>query len=163
MAIPFNADEIFEMAEQIERNGAKFYRKAAESASDESIEKLFLNFAAMEVEHEKTFAQMRAELSGKETEAMSFDPDNQAAMYLRAVANGHVFDTKTNPADRLTGNESVQDILLMAIGAEKDSIAFYVGLKNSVSAPAGKEKVDKIIREEMGHISILSDKIGEIA
>ena len=28
--ITFNPDEIFEMAEQIERNGAKFYRKAAE-------------------------------------------------------------------------------------------------------------------------------------
>ena len=26
MAITFNANEIFEMAEEIERNGAKFYR-----------------------------------------------------------------------------------------------------------------------------------------
>jgi len=30
MPIPFNADEVFEMAEQIERNGARFYRAAAE-------------------------------------------------------------------------------------------------------------------------------------
>ena len=29
MVIPFSADEVFEMAEQIERNGAKFYRAAA--------------------------------------------------------------------------------------------------------------------------------------
>ena len=27
--MPFNADEVFEMAEQIEKNGAKFYRNAA--------------------------------------------------------------------------------------------------------------------------------------
>ena len=26
MGIDFNADEVFEIAEQIERNGAKFYR-----------------------------------------------------------------------------------------------------------------------------------------
>ena len=30
MSIVFNADEILEMAEQIERNGAKFYRRASE-------------------------------------------------------------------------------------------------------------------------------------
>ena len=35
MSYDFNADEIFEIAEQIERNGAKFYRTAAESVADE--------------------------------------------------------------------------------------------------------------------------------
>ena len=30
MGIDFNADEVFEIAEQIERNGAKFYRNVAE-------------------------------------------------------------------------------------------------------------------------------------
>jgi hypothetical protein len=30
MSITFNVDEIFEMAEEIERNGAKFYREAQE-------------------------------------------------------------------------------------------------------------------------------------
>jgi rubrerythrin len=34
MSTPFNADEILEMAEQIERNGARFYRRAAEGAVD---------------------------------------------------------------------------------------------------------------------------------
>ena len=113
MGITFNADEIFEMAEQIERNGAKFYRKAAESMSDESVASLFIEFASMEVEHEKTFANMRAELVGKENESMAFDPDHQAALYLRAVANGHVFDIKTDPASNLTGSESAHDILVI--------------------------------------------------
>ena len=31
----FSADEIFEMAQQIERNGAQFYRKAASGAKTE--------------------------------------------------------------------------------------------------------------------------------
>jgi len=29
MSYDFNADEVFEMAEQIERNGVRFYREAA--------------------------------------------------------------------------------------------------------------------------------------
>ncbi len=32
----FNADEIFEIAEQIERNGAAFYRRAAEGRAGRS-------------------------------------------------------------------------------------------------------------------------------
>jgi rubrerythrin len=159
MATTFNADEIFEMAEQIERNGTKFYRRAAEIISDKDNKDLLLKLADMEVEHEETFAQMREELTGKENESMAFDPDNQAALYLQAVANGHVFDVKTDPSSLLSGNESFHDILKIAIGAEKDSIAFYMGLKDSVSEPAGKDKVDKIIREEMNHIVLLSGKL----
>ena len=34
MSYEFNADEVFEIAEQIERNGAKFYRTAAKNVSD---------------------------------------------------------------------------------------------------------------------------------
>ena len=41
MMYDFNADEIFEMAEQLERNGAKFYRAAAESINDQNA-KAFL-------------------------------------------------------------------------------------------------------------------------
>jgi rubrerythrin len=47
----------------------------------------------------------------------------------------------------------------MAIGLEKDSIVFYVGLKESVSPRAGKDKVQAIIKEEIGHIAILSQKL----
>ena len=159
MAITFNADEIFEMAEQIERNGTKFYRRAAEIISDKDNKDLLLKLAEMEIEHEKTFARMREELTGKENESMAFDPDNQGALYLQAVANGHVFDLKTDPAALLTDQVSFHDILKMAIGAEKDSIAFYMGIKDSVSEPAGKDKIDRIIREEMNHIVLLSSKL----
>jgi len=51
----FNADEIFEMAEQIERNGAKFYRRAAEQVTSPDGSELLLNLAVMEDVHEKTF------------------------------------------------------------------------------------------------------------
>jgi len=45
MSITFNADEIFEIAEEIERNGAKFYRDAAQNAKNASIKELLLDLA----------------------------------------------------------------------------------------------------------------------
>jgi rubrerythrin len=64
MSYDFNADEVFEMAEQLERNGAKFYRDAAEGDVDQSNKQMLLDLSAMEEDHEKTFQSMRAELWG---------------------------------------------------------------------------------------------------
>jgi len=153
--IIFNADEIFEMAEQIERNGAKFYRKAAESIADDRD--LLLRLAAMEDEHERTFAAMHGQLSDAEKTPLTFDPDNEAALYLQAMADGKVF--KSDPSESLSGNESIQDILKTAIGLEKDSIVFYASMKDVVPKSAGKEKVDAIIKEEIGHIVDLTRQL----
>ncbi len=159
MGITFNVFEIFEMAEQIERNGIKFYHKAAKSVSDKGTRQMFLDLAAMEAEHEKIFAAMKNQLSDKERESNVFDPDNEMALYLQAMADGHVFDPKKDYSKQLTGAESVEDILKLAIGAEKDSIVFYLGLKDFVPVKAGKDKVEAIIKEEMGHIAVLNRKM----
>jgi rubrerythrin len=155
--MPFNADEVFEMAEEIERNGAKFYRAAAKKFR--ILSSMLLELAAMEDEHGKTFAKMRAKLSEGEKEPLVFDPDDEAGMYLRAMADGHVFNVRIDPAQKLAGCQTAQDVLKAAIDLEKDSIAFYVGLKESVSESAGRSKVEVIIREEMGHIGILNTKL----
>jgi rubrerythrin len=160
MGITFNADEIFEIAEQIERNGAKFYRQAAQKVS--VARQVLLDLAAMEDEHERTFAEMRKALTSRQKEPLVFDPDNQAALYLQAMASGHVFNFSQDLSEQLAGKETPLDILLMAIGAEKDSIAYYTGVKECVSVGAGKEKVEGIIREEMGHIATLTGKLREL-
>ncbi|MCK4887593.1 MAG: ferritin family protein [Planctomycetes bacterium] len=156
MGITFNADEIFAMAEEIERNGQKFYRKAAQNIVNDDIAQMLRSLADMEMDHEKTFADMRKLLRGRELEQNVFDPDNEIALYLQAMADGHVFDLSCEPAEQLIGNESIEDILKMAIAAEKDSIIFYVGLKDSVPENAGKDKINNIIKEEMNHITVLN-------
>ena len=159
MSITFNAFEIFEMAEQIERNGVNFYRKAAQSISDARVKKTLLTLADMEVEHEAIFAAMRKGLSDESKELRVFDPDNEMALYLQAMAGGHVFNLKKDPSEQLSGSETEEDILRLAISAEKDSIIFYLGLKDFVPARAGKDKVEAIIREEMAHIAILNREL----
>jgi len=153
MTYDFNADEIFEMAEQIERNGASFYRRSAESIAEPAEKKLLLDLAAMEDEHEKTFADLRAGLSEKEKFTTLFDPDGETALYLRALADTRVFFKKK------IDMSSMEEILKKAILAEKDSIVFYLGMKEIVPVNSGKTKIDVIIKEEMVHIKLLSSKI----
>lgn len=159
MSITFNADEIFEMAEQIERNGAAFYCEAAGIASDADVKSMLLSLAAMEDGHQKTFAQMRKELSAEEKESNIFDPDNEVAQYLQTMADFHGTEGKVSPTEKLTGKESMADILKIALQAEKNSIAFYVGIKDMVSSKSGKAKVQAIIIEEMAHVSTIGGKL----
>ena len=162
MSISFNADEIFEMAEEIERSGARFYRKAASNTSDSAVEKMLTDFAVMEDGHLATFAAMRAQLSGSETEQITFDPDGEAAMYLQAMADFHGFEGKVSVDEELTGSETSEEILNIAIAAEKESVAFYTGLRKLVSAQAGKDTVDDVIREEMQHVIMLTKCLKEL-
>ena len=165
MSYYFNADEIFEMAEQIEKNGAKFYRRAAKQTTSPDIRQFLLDLAAMEDGHEKLFASMRADML-KQGQAVTvdpiFDPEGEAGLYLRAMADGHIFDVRANPDEDLTGEESMEDIFQLAIGREKDSVVFYVGMKDMVSKKLGKDKIDGIIKEEMSHVTMLSRELAKL-
>lgn len=156
MSFLFNADEIYEMAEQIERNGAKYYRRAAEFTKDTDAEETFLGLADMEDDHEKTFADMRAKLTEEERKATTYDPEDLSGKYLQALADGRVFDMSKDPASQLTGEESISDVLHTALGMEKESIAFYAGMKMYVSDAMGRDKIEDIIKEEFSHITLIN-------
>jgi len=153
MSYDFNADEIFEMAEQMERNGADFYRKAAEAATDDQNREMLLKLAEMEDEHEKTFNAMRVELAGREKEATVFDPQDESINYLRALVDTRVFFKKEIDIT------SMKEIFKEALMAEKDSIVFYLGMKDMVPEKLGKTRLDDIIKEEMEHIKIIGKKL----
>ena len=153
MSYAFNADEIFEVAEQIERNGAKFYRTAAANVANAYKKRLLIHLAEMEDEHEKTFKTLRAELSENEKMMTTFDPEGEAEYYLRALADTRVFYEKK------IDTTSLKEVLKTAITAEKDSIVFYLGMKDVVPVNLGKQKLDGIIKEEMGHIRLLSREL----
>ena len=153
MRYDFNADEIFEIAEQLERNGNKFYRDAAGAVEEEAHRKLLVSLADMELDHEKTFHAMRAELSAKEQANTVFDPEGEAVLYLRALADTRVFFEKE------LDMSTMESILKAAIEAEKDSIVFYLGMKNAVPEKMGQDRMEAIIKEEMSHIRLLSREL----
>ena len=156
MAYDFNMDEVLEMAVQIERNGARFYRTAAERISVSLNRSLLLELATMEEQHEKTFASWRDRLSDEEKEPTVFDPEGAIPKYLKALADTRVFFEKDIDVTVMKG------ILKEAITAEKDSIVFYVGMKELVPKKLGKDKIDAIIKEEMDHIRLLADRLKEL-
>ena len=116
-----------------------------------------LKLAEMEDEHEKTFAALRGGIAEADKVATAFDPEDETVLYLRALADVRIFFKKT------IDTSSMEEILKEAIIAEKDSIAFYLGMKELVPAKLGQAKIDDIIKEEMSHIKLLSDKLLALA
>lgn len=156
MSFVFNSDEIFKMAEQIEKNGEQFYRKSGKQVKDTAAKNLLANLADMELEHQKIFKGMRSALTEKDRQAMTFDPNNEAGLYLGSLAETKVFFEKEIDTSNLEG------IFKAALMAEKDSIAFYLGMKDLVPGISEKTKIEDIIKEEMRHIRILGDKLAAL-
>ncbi|NQU39138.1 MAG: ferritin family protein [Lentisphaerae bacterium] len=159
MNIVFNADEIFAMAVQIERNGQAFYQKAADIQSDETARAYFMNLVDMEHDHVATFQTMRETFADS---GESMDLYDEGGQYLAAVADGHHVEGSPSVTATLTGNETLEEILRMAIGLEKDAVLFYIGLKDVVPEGLGREKVDFIIAEEKQHLVTLSEELRKL-
>ncbi len=161
MKLYFNADEIFEMAEEIERQGARFYQKAASMFSEPEVKTMLSGLASMEVGHEKAFAGMRAKILSDAYQG--YDPDETAASYIKAFTDGKVFDFKQDMSAKISEKSSLNDILKLAIEAEKNSIVFYTGIKKAVPELLSKDSLDRIIAEEMKHIVMLVERMGNIS
>jgi rubrerythrin len=159
MAVVFNAGEVFEIAQQIERNGARFYTRAAEALGKGQTASLLLDLAEMEHAHERIFAKMSKELAPQEKEQPLYDPYGESDQYLRALAGGHVFDLTADPNEWLGEGRGHADVLRKSIGVEKDSILFYLGMRDSVPEKLGKERIEGIIKQEMNHVSLLAARL----
>lgn len=151
----FNAKDIFDIAIKIEQNGAAFYRDAAASMEAAKYKDFLLELADMEDEHEQTFTTMLKDLSESESFSNTFDPEDENVLYIKALADTRVFFQKEKPDSSLKG------ILTSAIQAEKDSITFYLGMKEMIPEKLGQSKIDFIIKEEMSHIRLLAGKLSE--
>ena len=156
MRYDFNADDIFELAMKIEENGAAFYRTAASRQPDETHREILERLATMEDRHKLTFEKMRKALSQVEKTQTVFDPGGDASQYLAAMADTHGGEGSPKTADALTGKETMKEILEIALGLEKESILFYVGLREMVPPEYGRDRLDDIIKEEQRHVIQIS-------
>lgn len=156
MNVKYSLDEVFEIAIKIEENGAAFYRRAAELQTDPEFVGVLKDLAGMEDDHKATFENMRKSANTEKTVDNAFDPYLESVTYLQSTADAHGGEGSVSLRASLTGDESLQDILRTAVGLEKDSIIFYLGIKDCVTGEDSLNKVDAIIAEEKSHLTTLA-------
>ncbi len=147
--------EALAAAVRIEENGAAFYRKAAAAASDPGAAETFGTLAKWEEEHRGYFSALALELEQRESLFLN-DPKGEFAARVRDMADAGVYDLKRDVEAFFGERRSQRDAVKFALGIEKDSVIFYLGLQEAMADSEESLKVGGIIKEEMRHISILS-------
>ncbi len=158
MSMVPSARDVYEMAMQLEENGARFYRKAAELVSESETRATLLELAAQEDGHQKLFENMRMALR------VAADPkwdeyNAEALAYLQAFASGRVFDVTADISGEVGESMAPGEILMLAAGKERDSILFFLGMKDLAPTSADQDKIEAVIKEEKSHLTLLLDRI----
>ncbi|MCK4738913.1 MAG: ferritin family protein [Deltaproteobacteria bacterium] len=149
--VRFSAHEILDMAIRIEENGEKFYRAAAEAASDESLKRLFDFLANEEVNHTAFFTQLKKSASD-DSSPPPFDPYvEETSLYIKALSDAKVFSGVIKGRDLGEAAKDTDLALDCAIEMEKDSLLFYYELERMVRE-RDKKTLEKIITEEKEHL-----------
>ena len=160
MPIVYNANEIIRIGVEIEKNGLAFYRQAATlAAGDADMERLFSDLAGWEETHVALFESFRRELPKTILEEDAYDQDEEMARYLKAAADSHVFHVSHNIAELAKGCRNVVEALNLALRFEKDSVVVYTTMKELVPPALGNDAIERLIREELMHISFISNQL----
>lgn len=159
METKFNVFEIFQIAEKIEHNGAKFYLRAAELFDDSERRDIFYKLANWKARHEKVLAKKRKHFSEETGQFGTFDPDNYVLSNPHVMASLAAFATKPKLGEHMTGREGKKEIFKAAIRRSKQAIVFYGGLKDFSRDPASRDTIDQIVEEEKKHIRILFEEL----
>ena len=158
----FNADEVFSMGVQIEKNGFAFYSAAAENTEDTDLKDLFLRLAEWERKHVTIFESLRMNIPAAAKETDAFDQDNMVHLYLKSVADNNVFvkGLTLDPATLVW--TSPVNVLTTALDFEKDSVVFFSSMKEVATEKSAASEVDKLVTEELRHIGFLTGEIRKL-
>ncbi|MFH0823863.1 MAG: ferritin family protein [Pseudomonadota bacterium] len=156
------ADDVFAMAVRIEENGKAFYDGAAAKTDNPKVKKLFEDLAGMEAGHIVLFKAFRSTVASSLPAESVWDPEGLAESYLQATADTHIF-TKQSADEHLKGMATPIQALEMALMFEKDSVVFFLGMKDLLPDPAGKGEIDKLIQSEQDHVRMISKALRDVA
>ena len=156
MIYGFNANEIFQIAIEIEGNGKFFYEKAMEIIDDPDVKELLAFLAQEEAEHLKKFTELKAQLPKTATEDTIWDPEHEMNKYLQMMANMHVFRSDFDVEKELSRLKNSEDVLKLGIQFEKDSIIFFLTMQDVTEEKKGRESIGQLVNEEKKHLEKLS-------
>jgi len=147
MSYLLDVKEILEFAVYIEERGYEFYVEAMKKFPNPRATELFQYLADEEFKHEKVF-KMLMEQDG---DIRKGERDAEYQAYMREFVKAHQLGDKEAIHAKLSRLSTLEDVLDLAMGFEKDSIVFFSELKDQY-AKGHSAAIEKVIREEMGHL-----------
>jgi rubrerythrin len=151
----FSLKDIIDIAVQIEQNGEKTYRRAAEKIQSPSLSTLLQWLADEEVKHTEWFAALKDNIpdTGEHPEQEKFG----RALLQNAVGTHSL---ALEDAD-FSAMEQVQDLINLVMEFENDTVLFYKMLQPLIEDQKTLEQLHTIIQEEENHVHHLKKVLSE--
>ncbi len=151
----FSFKDIIDIAVQIEQNGEKIYRRAAEKIQDPSLSSLLKWLADEEVKHVEWFAALKDTIAdtGEHPEQEKFG----RALLQNAVGTHSL---ALEDADFST-MEQIQDLINLVMEFESDTVLFYKMLQPLIEDQETLHQLHAIIKEEEDHAERLKEVLSE--
>jgi rubrerythrin len=153
MSLELDGSDVLAMAQWIEHQAREFYSNLAGEVRDLLVRKILRDLAAMERDHEQIFLTLR----DAHIAEVGADVSPYAQILMRLCT-----DVRSTLRESFTGRESVGELLGKAVEFEKSTVVFFAGLRETVAGDADKAQVDAILREEVGHIFLLSGQLPHV-
>jgi rubrerythrin len=151
----FRADEVFDLAIRLEKNGENCYRHLLSLTTDSEARPVLHWLAEQETQHAVFFSRLRQRY-----------PDQCPTELGEAPAGLNLADFLADRAlsldevDILTLTDR-QRILQVALEFERDTILFFDMLRAFIDDDHALTQLDAIIEEERRHIELLEDLIAQ--
>jgi len=152
-----NAEILLTMAEKIENNGARFYQHALNVIKNQEVYREIEKLAEMEIEHGKIFSEKKCQSLACNTDSILQVQNYTIENFFKTIQDKRIFDLDALFSRIMSGDETIEDTISIAITLEKDSIVFYSGLVNFLADKSIQDTLNQIIREEISHLSVLTN------
>lgn len=163
MIFNFNAAEVFDIAIKIEENGKRFYDRSRELVKDPEVQKLFAELAQEEIKHKEKFTALKNQLPATTAAGTVFDPNNELDLYLKMMADQHVFVSSAGVDAQLAKIQNAADAVKMAVEFEKDSVIFFLTMQDATEEAQGKAFIGALVKEEQEHLRRLTLELKRIS
>lgn len=152
MAI-FNVGEFLNVAVKDEETGIAVYKALAQTTKNEELKSGYLRIMKQEEGHAERFRKMLEEV-GAQKPVERFP--GQYDEFLKALLESRAFHEPSTAADKAREVKGDSQAVDLALRMEKDTLLFYLELRQFI--PDTHQKyVSDIIAEEEGHIRDLQE------
>ncbi len=151
----FRADEVFDLAIRLEKNGENCYRHLVSLTTDPKMRPVLLWLAEQEAQHADFFFRLKQ----RYTDQFLAEPgEAPAGLNLADFLGDRALSLEEVDVLALTDR---QRILQVASEFERDTILFFDMLRAFISDDHALTQLEAVIEEERRHIELIEDLIAQ--
>jgi len=150
--------EVLQLAGMLEDSGYRFYLEAAKHVKNDKVRELVTHLAETELEHKEVFDSLyEGLLADKGNYDDSYLFDEEVEKFFRQLVSDAVFPEPDAVPKMVQRLKTTDEVLDLAIQAEKDSIRYYEKLAQETRLAKTREVAQRLIKEEKTHIEDLQN------